>query len=90
MALVGSELYIANADARSCAFPTRQGKRGSPHPPVKVTDLPAGINHHWTKNVIASRDGTKLYVTVGSNSNVAENGLEAEEGRAAIWEIDRA
>ena len=51
-------------------FPTRQGKRGSPRPPAKVTDLPAGINHHWTKNIIASRDGTKLYVTVGSNSNV--------------------
>ncbi len=51
--------------------------------------LPAGpINHHWTKNLIASPDGTKLYVTVGSNSNVGENGLAAEEGRAAIWEID--
>jgi glucose/arabinose dehydrogenase len=58
--------------------------------PQQVTDLPAGINHHWTKNVIASRDGTRLYVTVGSNSNVGENGLEMEEGRAAIWEVDRA
>src|SRR5262249_39034417 len=57
---------------------------------ARVTDLPAGINHHWTKNLIASRDGRKLYVTVGSNSNVGENGMEAEEGRAAIWEIDRA
>ena len=74
----------------SCAFPTRQGKRGSPQPAAKVTDLPAGINHHWTKNIIASRDGGKLYATVGSNSNVAEKGLEIEEGRAAIWEIDRA
>jgi glucose/arabinose dehydrogenase len=54
-----------------------------------VTDLPAGPrNHHWTKNIIASRDGTKLYATVGSNSNVAEHGMEAEEGRAAIWEVD--
>jgi glucose/arabinose dehydrogenase len=57
--------------------------------PVKVVDLPAGpINHHWTKNIIASADGSKLYVTVGSNSNVAERGMEAETGRAAIWEVD--
>jgi glucose/arabinose dehydrogenase len=53
-----------------------------------VTPLPAGINHHWTKNVIANADGSKLYVTVGSNSNIGENGLAAEEGRAAIWEVD--
>jgi len=58
---------------------------------TKLTDLPAGtINHHWTKNIIASPDGSKLYATVGSNSNVAENGIAAEEGRAAIWEINRA
>ena len=56
-----------------------------------VTDLPAGtLNHHWTKNIIASQDGKKLYVTVGSNSNVAENGLDQEQGRAAIWEVDAA
>ena len=55
---------------------------------VEITDLPAGRNHHWTKSLIASRDGTKLYVTVGSNSNVAENGMAIEEGRAAIWEVD--
>jgi glucose/arabinose dehydrogenase len=59
--------------------------------PQKLTDLPAGPrNHHWTKSLIASPDGSKLYATVGSNSNVAENGMEVEEGRAAIWEIDRA
>ena len=58
---------------------------------MKVADLPAGtINHHWTKNLIASRDGRKLYVTVGSNSNVGENGIEAEKDRAAILEIDPA
>jgi glucose/arabinose dehydrogenase len=58
---------------------------------TKLTDLPAGpINHHWTKNVFASRDSSKLYATVGSNSNVAENGLDKEENRAAILEIDRA
>ena len=58
---------------------------------MKVTDLPAGsINHHWTKNLIASADGSKLYATTGSNSNAAENGIDAEQGRAAIYEIDRA
>jgi glucose/arabinose dehydrogenase len=58
---------------------------------VKVADLPGGtINHHWTKNVIASRDGSRLYVSIGSNSNTAENGIDKEAGRAAIMEIDRA
>ena len=58
-------------------------------PAKRLTDLPAGdLNHHWTKNIIASEAGTKLYATVGSNSNVAENGIEKEEGRAAIWEVD--
>jgi glucose/arabinose dehydrogenase len=56
---------------------------------VPVGELPAGpINHHWTKNIIASADGTKLYATVGSNSNAGENGIDAEKGRAAVWEID--
>jgi glucose/arabinose dehydrogenase len=58
--------------------------------PTKVTDLPAGINHHWTKGLVASADGRLLYVSVGSNSNAAERGMEVEEGRAAIWEIDVA
>ncbi len=89
MALVGSELYVANADA-IVRFPYATGQTRITAPAAKVTDLPAGINHHWTKNIIASRDGSKLYATVGSNSNVAEKGLEIEEGRAAIWEIDRA
>jgi glucose/arabinose dehydrogenase len=58
---------------------------------VKVADLPGGpINHHWTKNIIASRDGSRLFATVGSNSNVGENGLDKEESRAAILEIDPA
>jgi glucose/arabinose dehydrogenase len=88
MALVGNDFYVANSDA-VVLFPyvpdaTRLQGRGR-----VVVKLPAGpINHHWTKNVIASADGSKLYVTVGSNSNVAENGLQAEEGRAAIWEVD--
>ena len=88
MALVGNELYVANADA-IVRFPYAAGATRIDGAGTKVVDLPGGpLNHHWTKNVIASRDGTKLYATVGSNSNVAENGMEAEEGRAAIWEVD--
>jgi glucose/arabinose dehydrogenase len=87
MALVGNELFIANADA-VVKVPYAEGQTTSTAAPVKVTDLPAGINHHWTKNIVANRDGTKLYVTVGSNSNIGENGMQAEEGRAAIWEVD--
>jgi glucose/arabinose dehydrogenase len=89
MALVGNELFIATTDA-IVKVPYVTGQTNITASPVKVTDLPAGtINHHWTKNIIASPDGSKLYATVGSNSNVAENGLAAEEGRAAIWEVDR-
>jgi len=89
MALVGDWLYVANADA-IVRVPYKAGDTRITAAPQKVTDLPAGINHHWTKNLLASRDGRKLYVTVGSNSNVGENGLDAEEGRAAIWEVDVA
>ena len=90
MALVGNELFIANSDA-IVKVPYVIGQTSITAAPVKVTDLPAGpLNHHWTKNIIASADGSKLYATVGSNSNVGENGLAAEEGRAAIWEVDRA
>jgi len=88
MALVGGTLYVANADAL-VRFPYTAGQTRITAPAATVTALPGGpINHHWTKNVIASADGSKLYVTVGSNSNVAENGIAAEEGRAAIWEVD--
>ena len=89
MALVGNDFYVANADSL-WRFPYEEGATEIEASGEKVVDLPAGINHHWTKNVIASPDGTKLYITVGSNSNVGENGMEAEEGRAAIWELDRA
>ena len=90
MALVGNNLYVANSDA-VLRFPYVAGQTQITDAPTKVFDLPAGrINHHWTKNIIASDDGSKLYATVGSNSNVAENGMEAEEGRAAIWEFDIA
>ncbi|MBO9652242.1 MAG: sorbosone dehydrogenase family protein [Variovorax sp.] len=85
--LVGKELFIANAEAL-VRMPYADGDTGASAAPVKVTDLPAGINHHWTKHVVANRDGTKLYVTVGSNSNVGENGLRVEEGRASVWEVD--
>lgn len=89
VALVGKELFIANADAL-VKVPYTEGQTSIAAAPVKVTDLPAGINHHWTKNVIANREGTRLYVTVGSNSNIGERGMAAEEGRAAIWEVDVA
>ncbi len=88
MALVGNDFYVADTDA-VLRFPYVAGATAITAPATKVVDLPAGpINHHWTKNVIASPDGSKLYVTVGSNSNVGENGMAAEEGRAAIWEVD--
>jgi glucose/arabinose dehydrogenase len=87
MALVDNEFYIANADA-IVKVPYTDGQTEIDATPIKVTDLPAGINHHWTKNLIPGLDGKKLYVTVGSNSNIGENGLEIEEGRAAIWEVD--
>jgi glucose/arabinose dehydrogenase len=88
MALVGTAIYVANTDA-ILRFPYTPGATTITAAPVKVVDLPGGpLNHHWTKNIIASPDGTKLYAAVGSNSNVAENGIDKEEGRAAIWEID--
>ncbi|WP_095144027.1 MULTISPECIES: sorbosone dehydrogenase family protein [unclassified Pseudomonas] len=90
MALVGNDLYVADTD-RLLRFNYEDGATSITSNPIKVIDLPGGtLNHHWTKNVIASQDGSKLYVTVGSNSNIAENGLEQETGRAAIWEVDRA
>ncbi|MBN6773557.1 sorbosone dehydrogenase family protein [Pseudomonas granadensis] len=90
MTLVGNDLYVADTD-RLLRFNYEPGATEIKSQPIKVVDLPGGtLNHHWTKNVIASKDGSKLYVTVGSNSNVGENGLDQEEGRAAIWEVDRA
>jgi glucose/arabinose dehydrogenase len=90
MALVGNKFYVADTD-RLISFNYEAGQTSISGQPTKVVDLPGGtLNHHWTKNVIASKDGKKLYVTVGSNSNVGENGLDKEEGRAAIWEVDPA
>lgn len=90
MALVGNDFYVANTDG-VLRFPYTEGQTTITAAPTVLTDLPAGpINHHWTKSLIASPDGKKLYATVGSNSNIGENGMAAEAGRAAIWEIDRA
>jgi glucose/arabinose dehydrogenase len=89
MALVGGDLYVANSDA-VVRFPYTAGETRITAQATTLAPLPGGtINHHWTKSLVASADGSKLYVGVGSNSNVAERGMENEEGRAAIWEIDR-
>jgi glucose/arabinose dehydrogenase len=88
MALIGETLYVANGDAL-VRFPYSEGQTEINARATKVTDFPPGpLNHHWTKSLLASADGTKLYVGVGSNSNVAEHGIGKEQGRAAIWEID--
>lgn len=88
MALIDNNLYIANADA-IIRFPYKSGDTQITAPGSKLASLPGGpINHHWTKNIIASRDGKYLYATSGSNSNVAENGMENEVDRAAILQVD--
>ena len=88
MALVGDTLYVANSNA-VVKFPYATGDLRITADAKPVVELPAGpINHHWTKNLIASVDGSKLYVTVGSNSNVGERGMAAETDRAAIWEVN--
>jgi glucose/arabinose dehydrogenase len=90
MALVGDYLYVAQSDA-IVRFPYRDGQLTITAPGERFVELPAGhINHHWTKTLIASADGKKLYVSIGSNSNVGEKGAEAEQGRADIWEVDVA
>jgi hypothetical protein len=88
MALVENDLYVANSDA-IVRFPYAAGATQLADSGTPIVALPAGrLNHHWTKSLIASRDGTRLFVAVGSNSNVAEHGMDEEEGRAAIWEVD--
>jgi glucose/arabinose dehydrogenase len=90
MALVDHDLYVANTDA-ILRFPYVDGATSISAPGVKVTDLPAfPIDHHWTKNIIATPDGRSMFATVGSNSNVADKGMAVEEGRAAIWLVDLA
>lgn len=88
MALVGNTLYVANSDA-VVSFPYAAGQTEITAAPTKVVDLPAGeINHHWTKNIIASADGSQLFVSIGSNSNAAENGIQNETDRAAVWVVN--
>jgi glucose/arabinose dehydrogenase len=90
VALVGGDLYVANTDAL-VRYPYVTGQTQITAPGTKLTDLPGGpIDHHWTKSLAAGPDGSKLYVGVGSNSNITENGMEAEKERAAVWEVDRA
>jgi glucose/arabinose dehydrogenase len=90
VALVGHDLYVANTDA-IVRYPYQDGQTSITAAGTKLTDLPGGpIDHHWTKALLASPDGSKLYVGVGSNSNITENGIGAEYERAAIWEVDRA
>lgn len=90
MALVSDDLYVANTDA-VLRFPYREGATRIDAPGEVVVELPAGpINQHWTRNLLADPDGERLYIAIGSASNIAEHGLEREEGRAAIWEADLA
>jgi glucose/arabinose dehydrogenase len=88
--LVGNDLYVANTDA-VVRYPYTTGQTRITDPGVKLCDLPGGpIDHHWTKSLTASPDGSDFYAGVGSNSNITENGIQAEVGRASIWQIDRA
>jgi len=90
MALIGNDFYVANTDS-VMRFPYEAGAMEITAPGTKIADLPAGpINLHWVKNIVVSPDGKHLYVGVGSNSNLGEKGMENEEGRAAIHEIDLA
>jgi glucose/arabinose dehydrogenase len=87
MAFANGELFVANADG-VVAFPFTPGQTTISAKPRAVTPLPSGYNHHWTKSMVASPDGKFLFVGVGSNSNVGENGMATEKGRAAVWMID--
>lgn len=88
MTVIGNTFYVANTDA-VVTFPYQDGDTRISAPPTRLVTLPSQPpNSHWTKNIIASPDGSKLYVSIGSNSNIGENGMEVEKGRAAIWEVD--
>ena len=87
LALVGNKLYVANQDAL-VRFEYSKGQTQASGPPVKITDLPSMINHHWTKSLAASQDGRFLYVGIGSNSNITERGMAAEVDRAMVWEVN--
>ncbi len=90
MALIGSDFYVANTSA-VVRFPYQEGQTQITAPRETLVELPAGpINYHWTKSLIASPDGRHLYVGVGSNSNIGEKGMQHEQGRAAVWQVDTA
>lgn len=90
VALIGDDLYVADTDA-IVKYPYKEGDTKITAPGATLTELPGGpIDHHWTKSLAASSDGSLLYVGIGSNSNITENGIEAERDRAAIWQVDRA
>lgn len=87
LALVGNHLYVANQDAL-VRFDYEEGQLRANGSPVKITNLPSALNHHWTKALSASTDGRYLYVGIGSNSNITERGMTAEVDRAMVWEVD--
>lgn len=89
LAYADGKLYVANQDAL-VRFDYQDGQTQAGGPPTKVTDLPAEINHHWTKSLAISPDGRYLYVGIGSNSNITERGMEAEVDRAMVWQVDAA
>ncbi len=89
LAMIGNQIYVANQDAL-VRFDYADGQTQASAPPVKVTDLPSAINHHWTKALTASADGRYLYVGIGSNSNITERGMIAEVDRAVVWQVDAA
>ena len=89
LALIGNALYVANQDAL-VRFDYADGQTQASGAPIKVTDLPSAINHHWTKALAASADGRFLYVAIGSNSNATERGMNAEVDRAQVWQVDAA
>jgi glucose/arabinose dehydrogenase len=89
LALVGDFLYVGDQDAL-LRFTYSEGQTRASGPPVKVTDLPSAINHHWTKALAASADGRYIYVGIGSNSNITERGLDVEADRAMVWQVDAA
>ena len=89
LAIVGNALFVANQDSL-VRFDYRPGQARASGPPAKVIDLPSHINHHWTKAMTASADGRHLYIGNGSNSNIGERGMAAEEGRAMVWQVDVA
>ena len=88
MELGGTDFYVANTDS-VWRFTYHEGQTAISEQGQKITDLPAGpINYHWTRNILADTDGKMLYITVGSNSNIAEKGIDKEKARAAIWRLN--